>query len=73
MYRTQWQLEAAASQVRGTSASLSAIVSQLVAAGVWSGADADRFERDWHDLVTTRLYAAAHQMDAVTYQTRATP
>ena len=29
----------------------------------WSGADAEQFENQWTDLVTTRLLAAANKLD----------
>ncbi len=59
------QFDALARDVRGLEGEATAVVAGLVAQGVWTGDDADRFERDWLELVTRRLRSAADALDAV--------
>lgn len=56
----------AAAEIRSAEIILSGVVAQLQDANVWSGADAERFQREWHDLVSSRLHSAANKVDTVT-------
>lgn len=67
MFLTRPALNSAAAQIRAAEAQLAIIVRELQDAGVWSGADADRFQRDWNDLVRARLVGAAAKLDAVSF------
>lgn len=68
MLMTKWAMSGAAAQVRSLEASMGSIVADLVSTGVWNGPDADRFERDWNDLVRARLLSAAHRMDNIQFE-----
>jgi len=63
-------LSQAAGEIRSAESQLAAIVAELRDAGVWSGADAERFQQDWNDLVRGRLLAAASLLDGVSLITR---
>ena len=69
MLMTRWAMSGAAAQVRTLDGNMTRIVSELTAAGVWTGEDAERFERDWHDLVRSRMLNAASKMDNIHYET----
>jgi hypothetical protein len=69
MLMSKWAMSSAAGQVRSIEASTTRLVDELTSAGVWSGNDADRFERDWNELVRARLLRAAQKMDAVQFET----
>ena len=68
MLMTQWAMSGAAGQVRSIEANMTSIVGELVSSGVWTGADADRFQRDWNDLVRARLLSAASRMDGIQFE-----
>lgn len=68
MLMTPWAMSSAAAQVRTINANLDGMLSELVAAGVWSGPDADRFARDWNDQVHARLVTAASKMDGISFE-----
>jgi hypothetical protein len=65
---SRWAMSGAANQVRQLDTNMSRLVSELTAAGVWSGADSDRFERDWYDRVRPHLLRAAQRMDNVHFE-----
>jgi len=69
MYRSSRDIANAAAQVRGIAASMSSLVGDLNAAGVWVGDDAARLENDWAADVTDRLYRAASRMDQIAFST----
>lgn len=69
MFLTRSQLRQAAQDIRSAEAALAATVQELQHAGVWSGADADRFQRDWNDHVRGRLLGAAVTLDGVAFVT----
>lgn len=69
MILTRGTLQSAAAQIREAEMLLGSIVRELVDAGVWSGSDADRFERDWNDRVRGPLHGAAATLDGVSYIT----
>jgi len=69
MLMSNWAMNGAASQVRAIDGSLQTLLSQLVAAGVWSGADANRFAQDWYDQVHTPLVSAANKIDNISFET----
>ena len=69
MLMSGWAMSGAAAQVRSLDGIMGRIVSDLTSAGVWSGEDAERFERDWHDQVRSRLLNAASKMDHIQYET----
>jgi uncharacterized protein YukE len=56
-------LMSTAAEIRAAEGALRSAVAQLVDANVWSGADADRFQREWEDLVTARLRSAASKVE----------
>lgn len=64
MIISKHMLSSAASEIRAAEASLNAIVAELDEADVWSGADADRFQREWNERVRGRLLGAAVALDA---------
>ncbi|WP_167042833.1 hypothetical protein [Salinibacterium sp. ZJ454] len=66
---SKWQVAQAAQDIRTAEVALTRIVQELQDAGVWSGADADRFQREWNDLVRGRLLSAAAKLDAVAFIT----
>lgn len=65
---SRWAMGGAASQVRQIDSTMARLVAELTSAGVWSGADSDRFERDWHDRVRPHLLRAAQKMDQVHFE-----
>lgn len=69
MILTKGTLQGAASQIRQADMLLHSIVRELVDSGMWSGNDADRFERDWNDRVRRPLQGAAATLDGVSYIT----
>lgn len=60
---SRMSLMSTAAEIRAADAVLRGAVAQLVGANVWSGADADRFQREWDDLVTARLRSAAAKVE----------
>jgi uncharacterized protein YukE len=64
MIITKATLSQAAADLRSAEAQLSQMTSELQERGVWTGADADRFQREWNDLVRARLHQAAGLLDA---------
>lgn len=60
-------IDSAVADIRAAESRLTGIVAELQQAGVWSGADADRFQRDWNDLVRSRLLSAASQLEGTRY------
>lgn len=60
-------IETAIADIRATESRLAGIVAELRQTGVWSGADADRFQREWNDLVRGRLLSAANQLEGTRY------
>lgn len=65
----QQVINTAIGDIRATEARLAGIVAELRQSGVWSGADADRFQREWNDLVRARLLGAASQLEGTRYTT----
>jgi hypothetical protein len=61
-------MSGAAAEVRTLAAQLTTEVQQLASASSWTGADADRFEREWNDLVVARLHLAANKLDGVSFR-----
>lgn len=64
MIVTKSLLAQAANEVRGAEAAMSRTIAELRDAGVWVGADAERFQREWNELVRGRLLGAANTLDA---------
>ncbi|NLA65437.1 MAG: hypothetical protein GX862_05830 [Leucobacter sp.] len=64
---TQTKIRQAISDIRAAEATLSRAVQVLRDAGVWSGADADRFEREWNEQVRGQLLRAAGTIESVSY------
>jgi hypothetical protein len=60
-----WKLSSAAQQLRDVATRMSTTVDELTSANVWSGADADRFAREWEDQVVSRMRSAATHLDNV--------
>ena len=67
MYKSAYELSAAASQIRTAAATMNTIVADMQSANVWSGADAERFVHDWSDQVMTPLYRAAGRIDVIDF------
>ena len=68
MLMSYWAMSGAAGQVRTIDGNLQNLLDGLVANGVWSGPDADRFAQDWHDQVHTPLINAAGKMDGIAFE-----
>lgn len=60
-------IDAAVADIRAAESRLAGIVADLQRTGVWTGADADRFQREWNDLVRGRLLSAASQLEGTRY------
>jgi len=56
-------LNSTAAEIRAADAMMRVAVANLIAADVWSGADARRFQREWDDLVSSRLHSAASKIE----------
>jgi len=63
------ELRNAAVEIRQADAALATIIADLEGAGVWTGDDARRFQREWNDQVHNPLRAAAGIIDAVDFVT----
>jgi len=68
MFLSNGEMQAAAAQVHEISAVMTRAITELGSPHSWSGADAERFERDWNDLVTSRLTAAANKLDGISFE-----
>lgn len=67
MFSSTNAIQTAADQVRSAAVALAALQAELAAATTWSGPDADRFQRNWHEQVTNPLTFAAATLDAVVF------
>ncbi len=56
-------MSSAAATIRSAQSTMASAVSALTEQTTWSGADSDRFERDWRDQVSTPLLNAASTID----------
>lgn len=65
---SNWAMNHAASEIRGIAASMTNGLSGLGHPATWSGDDADKFQRDWNDLVLGRLNAAANKLDGIDFK-----
>jgi hypothetical protein len=63
MIPTQAAIANAAADVRAAEATLASIIAELHGDGVWTGADAERFQQEWRELVSSRLQSAAGRLD----------
>jgi uncharacterized protein YukE len=63
MIPTQAAIANAAAEVRAAEATLRSIIAELHRDGVWTGSDAERFQQEWQDLVSSRLQTAAGRLD----------
>jgi uncharacterized protein YukE len=68
MFLSNGEMQAAAAQVRQISAIMTSAINELGSPHSWSGADAERFQRDWDDLVTSRLTAAGNKLDGISFE-----
>lgn len=68
MIQVKKDLRDAALEIRQADATLTTIVANLDASGVWSGNDADAFQRDWRDQVHNPLIGAAASIDRVDFE-----
>jgi len=68
MFLSNGEMQAAAAQVHQISAVMTNAINELGSAHSWSGADSDRFQREWDDLVTSRLTAAANKLDGISFE-----
>lgn len=46
---------------------MSGAIANLTSRANWNGSDRDSFEREWHDLVRTRLLSAAIRLESVVF------
>jgi len=60
-------MEVLSMMIRAISKDMDHSLRELDLPSTWTGADADRFRLDWHDLVTARLHAAANKLDGVSF------
>jgi hypothetical protein len=67
MTNVKSEMDQALLQLRALSASMSRTVSELEAAGVWSGTDAEAFSTSWQDEVLRNLTIAASALESVSY------
>ena len=68
MFLSNGAMAQASADIRAVAAAMNAAVTELGHPATWSGEDAERFERDWHDLVTSRLHAAANKLDGISFE-----
>jgi hypothetical protein len=61
------EVDQALLQLRALTASMSRTVSELEAAGVWAGADAEAFRGTWQDEVQRNLGIAASSLESISY------
>lgn len=67
MYLSNWAMNQAAGDIREIAAAMTATMSELQSASTWSGDDAEKFQRDWNDLVNARLLNAANKLDGISF------
>lgn len=67
IYRSARDADVAASQVRSAATTMNSLISQLHAAGVWTGNDASRFVSEWQSDVTDRLLRSASRIDGLVF------
>lgn len=67
MLMSEWAMGNAAAQLRSAEAAMSNAVASLQSAQTWSGADADRFQRDWDEQVRGKLRDAATRLDVAIF------
>lgn len=67
IFRTARDADIAASQVRSAANTMNSLVSDMHAAGVWTGADAGRLVSEWQVEVTARLLRAATRIDNLVF------
>lgn len=68
MLLSNWAMNQAAAEVRGIAGAMTSAMNELGLPSNWSGDDADKFQRDWNDLVHNRLLAAANKLDGVSFK-----
>lgn len=61
-------MNSAAGDVRALAAAMSQVLAELDMPSNWSGSDADRFQREWNELVHSRLMTAANKIDGISFQ-----
>ena len=67
MFGSNAEMAAASAQMRAIAQGIQAALAELDGATGWSGADAERFQREWDDLVCGRLHAAANKLDGISF------
>ncbi len=60
-------MDQVAAEIRGIASAMTTTMNELQHPSTWSGDDADRFQRDWNDLVHARLVTAANKLDGVSF------
>lgn len=68
MFLSNGAMAQASADIRTLAAAMTAAVNELGHPATWSGEDAERFERDWNELVTARLHTAANKLDGVSFE-----
>lgn len=61
-------LSNAANDLRSIAADMTRALGELDQPSTWSGEDAERFAREWNDLVVGRLHTAANKLDGVSFR-----
>lgn len=62
------EMEAASAEVRALAMAMDRAMQEMDLPDGWSGADADQFQRQWRDLVYSRLMAAANKLDGLSWR-----
>ena len=68
MFLSNGEMAQASADIRAYAIAMNAAVGELVDSATWTGEDAERFERDWYELVTSRLHTAANKLDGVSFE-----
>lgn len=60
-------IQQALNELRAADQAMVTQLQELQNAGVWSGADADRYQTEWNDLVRDRIRAATQSLEKLSY------
>jgi hypothetical protein len=66
MFSTR-SMDAVAAQARAIDGLMTSAIEELSSANAWSGPDAERFRREWHEQVSARLRIAAAKLDGISF------
>lgn len=68
MFLSNGAMASASGQVREIAAAMGAAVTEMGTPQGWTGADSDRFQQEWEDLVHARLFAACNKLDGISFE-----